>query len=99
MPTHFTIPAKRHQLQSIKKNYGEIYKILSIFDDIIVFYNGPEMTPGASAPDHMHFQAGTSGIIPLQTVWERCNMEQVVSLTDDEGIYVLTDFCSTGNRY
>lgn len=92
LPTHFTVPAKRHQLQSIKKNYGEIYKILSRFDDIIVFYNGPKC--GASAPDHMHFQAGTSGIIPLQTEWQRLsrNMEQVVSLTDDEGIYVLTDF-------
>lgn len=92
LPSHFTIPAKRHQPQSIKKNYGEIYKILSRFDDIIVFYNGPKC--GASAPDHMHFQAGTSGIIPLQTEWQRLsrNMDQVVSLNDDEGIYVLTDF-------
>jgi SpoIID/LytB domain protein len=96
LPTHFTIPAKKHQLQSIKKNYGEIYKVLSRFDDIIVFYNGPKC--GASAPDHMHFQAGTSGILPLQTEWQRLsrNMEAVYSLNDDEGIYILTDFIVPG---
>jgi ATP adenylyltransferase/5',5'''-P-1,P-4-tetraphosphate phosphorylase II len=34
-----------------------------------VFYNGPEC--GASAPDHLHFQAGESSFIPVTDDFER----------------------------
>ena len=30
----------------------------------LLFYNGPEC--GASAPDHLHFQAGESGFLPVE---------------------------------
>jgi hypothetical protein len=64
LPHHFTIPALKHQPQTIQGNYGEIHKILERFPDLMVFYNGPRC--GASAPDHMHFQAGSPGVVPLQ---------------------------------
>ena len=68
LPIHFTIPAKKHQPQAIYKNYGEMHRFLSLHSELMVFYNGPKC--GASAPDHLHFQAGTSGILPLQTNWQ-----------------------------
>ena len=69
LPVHFTIPARKHQPQLIYKNYGEMHRFISLHSDLMVFYNGPKC--GASAPDHLHFQAGTNGILPLQTNWQR----------------------------
>ncbi len=64
-PEHFTIPHVRHIPQRIddafdvlldlSKNIGKYYT---------VFYNGPKC--GASAPDHLHFQAGNKGFMPIE---------------------------------
>ena len=92
LPVHFTIPARKHQPQAIYKNYGEMHRFLSLHSELMVFYNGPKC--GASAPDHLHFQAGTSGILPLQANWQRLsrNLTDVISLNDEEKIAVVRDF-------
>lgn len=92
LPVHFTIPATKHQPQSIYRHYGEMHRLLSLHSELMVFYNGPKC--GASAPDHLHFQAGTSGVLPLQTNWQRLsrNLTDVISLTDEEKISVLSGF-------
>lgn len=92
LPVHFTIPATKHQPQSIYRHYGEMHRLLSLHSELMVFYNGPKC--GASAPDHLHFQAGTSGVLPLQTNWQRLsrNLTDVISLNDEEKISVLRDF-------
>ena len=92
LPVHFTIPARKHQPQSIYKNYGEMHRFLSLHSELMVFYNGPKC--GASAPDHLHFQAGTSGILPLQANWQRLsrNLTDIISLNDDEKIALIHDF-------
>ena len=92
LPVHFTIPARKHQPQAIYKNYGEMHRFLSLHSELMVFYNGPKC--GASAPDHLHFQAGTSGILPLQTNWQRLsrNLTDVISLNEEEKIAVVRDF-------
>ena len=92
LPVHFTIPATKHQPQSIYRHYGEMHRLLSLHSELMVFYNGPKC--GASAPDHLHFQAGTSGVLPLQTNWQRLsrNLTDVISLNDEEKISVLSDF-------
>ena len=92
LPVHFTIPARKHQPQLIYKNYGEIHRFISLHSDLMVFYNGPKC--GASAPDHLHFQAGTNGILPLQTNWQRLsrNLTDIISLNDEEKISVVRDF-------
>ena len=92
LPVHFTIPATKHQPQSIYRHYGEMHRLLSLHSELMVFYNGPKC--GASAPDHLHFQAGTSGMLPLQTNWQRLsrNLTDVISLNDEEKISVLRDF-------
>ena len=92
LPVHFTIPATKHQPQSIYRHYGEMHRLLSLHSELMVFYNGPKC--GASAPDHLHFQAGTSGVLPLQTNWQRLSrsLTDVISLNDEEKISVLRDF-------
>ena len=92
LPVHFTIPATKHQPQSIYRHYGEMQRLLSLHSELMVFYNGPKC--GASAPDHLHFQAGTSGVLPLQANWQRLSrsLTDVISLNDEEKISVLRDF-------
>ena len=92
LPVHFTIPARKHQPQLIYKNYGEMHRFISLHSDLMVFYNGPKC--GASAPDHLHFQAGTNGILPLQTNWQRLsrNLTDIISLNDEGKISVVRDF-------
>ena len=92
LPVHFTIPARKHQPQLIYKNYGEMHRFISLHSDLMVFYNGPKC--GASAPDHLHFQAGTNGILPLQTNWQRLsrNLTDIISLNDEEKISEVRDF-------
>ena len=92
LPVHFTIPARKHQPQLIYKNYGEMHRFISLHSDLMVFYNGPKC--GASAPDQLHFQARTNGILPLQTNWQRLsrNLPAIISLNDEEKISVVRDF-------
>ena len=65
-PEHFTIPRLAHVPQRIE---GAIDVLLDLARDMSplysIFYNGPKC--GASAPDHMHFQAGTRGFMPIDT--------------------------------
>ncbi|MGM9704445.1 MAG: DUF4922 domain-containing protein [Prevotella sp.] len=69
LPIHFTISKKMHTPQRIRDNYREIYKLLDLFPDMTLFYNGPRC--GASAPDHMHLQGCKGGRIPLIEGWQR----------------------------
>lgn len=60
---HLTIPSKSHQLQSIQGKMGDMLRLCELLSDYELFYNGPEC--GASAPDHFHFQAAPSKVMPL----------------------------------
>ena len=92
---HFTIPSLKHQPQRILESYGEIHKLLEEYPEMMVFYNGPQC--GASAPDHAHFQAGTSGLLPLQMSWQRLsrNLTPLISLNNDEDISLIDDYPCT----
>ena len=90
LPVHFTIPSRRHEPQLILGHYAEMHRFLAEYPDMTVFYNGPEC--GASAPDHLHFQAGTCGVLPLQAEWPRLQrgLVRLYSLNDDEDISVVS---------
>jgi len=92
LPIHFTIPSVKHEPQRIRENYGEIHKLLEEYPEIMVFYNGPKC--GASAPDHAHFQAGTSGRLPLQLSWQRLsrNLTTIISLNEGEDISLIEEY-------
>ncbi|MBQ6209912.1 MAG: DUF4922 domain-containing protein [Prevotella sp.] len=90
--THFTIPAKRHQAQQVMDSYHEIHQLLKEYPELTVFYNGPEC--GASAPDHLHLQAGIGTQLPIQAGWQRLsrNMEVILSLNETECLALVRDF-------
>lgn len=92
LPVHFTIPSKKHEPQAILDKFKETYMFLSAYPEMMLFYNGPRC--GASAPDHMHFQAGTSGILPLQKEWEKLSRDarKITSINEEEDISLITDY-------
>ena len=68
-PEHFTIPRKEHVPQEIKPYLTDMLDLAQAMSDYLLFYNGPKC--GASAPDHMHFQAGTKDFLPLVTDYKK----------------------------
>ncbi len=87
LPKHFTIPLKQHRPQAILPYYKDMMEIAGNLDDMFVFYNGAQC--GASAPDHMHFQAGMRGVLPLERDWNelyRSTRSRLYPISDDEFI-------------
>jgi len=63
-PEHFTIPHRDHRPQRILESFGSMLRLArELADGFVVFYNGPRS--GASAPDHLHLQAGSKGFMPI----------------------------------
>ena len=60
---HLTISAVEHTPQLISGRFGDMMRLARDLKDYVVFYNGPHS--GASAPDHMHFQAGLRDELPI----------------------------------
>ncbi len=92
LPLHFTISSDIHEPQDVKKGYGEMFRLLNSFPDLTVVYNGPRS--GASAPDHLHLQGGTSGLLPLQTEWDviRKTEETVFQIDDNNKITLAENY-------
>ncbi len=92
LPEHFTIPLLKHESQSIYDHFSDIRQLLIQHPNIMVFYNGPLC--GASAPDHMHLQAGSSGIVPIQTAWHRLarNQQFIIENNAGESLSLLTGY-------
>lgn len=64
-PEHLTIPTFAHTDQRILGNFGSMLDLAERLNDFVIFYNGPKC--GASAPDHLHFQAGNKGFLPIES--------------------------------
>jgi hypothetical protein len=62
---HFTIAHLDHRPQILEGSVSLFLQLARDFSpDFTVFYNGPRC--GASAPDHLHFQGGPAGSIPIE---------------------------------
>jgi hypothetical protein len=61
---HLTIAHKQHGLQRIANQFASMLNLAAALSGYFVIYNGPEC--GASAPDHMHFQAGSRELLPIE---------------------------------
>ena len=61
---HLTIAHREHGSQRIANQFGNMLDLAAALPGYFVIYNGPEC--GASAPDHMHFQAGSRGLFPIE---------------------------------
>lgn len=63
-PEHFTLPSLHHVNQNIEDSFSVLLDFSKdLSPDYTVFYNGPRC--GASAPDHLHFQAGTKNFMTI----------------------------------
>jgi hypothetical protein len=61
---HLTIAHKEHGSQRIANQFGNMLDFSAALPGYFVVYNGSEC--GASAPDHMHFQAGSRSLFPIE---------------------------------
>lgn len=74
-PRHLTIPDKTHTDQLIAGRAADMFALASELPGYTVFYNGPRC--GASAPDHMHFQAGNSDFLTIGDAIEEAELSTV----------------------
>jgi ATP adenylyltransferase/5',5'''-P-1,P-4-tetraphosphate phosphorylase II len=73
LPRHLVITSRRHIPQTIKGNFGTLLDLaMDLGGEFFVVYNGAAC--GASAPDHLHFQACERESLPIIReieTWER----------------------------
>ena len=81
-PEHFTLPNINHFPQEIKSS---VRTLLNLSRDLSK-YNGPRC--GASAPDHMHFQAGSKIFLPVEKNFERLKQAYGEKIIRDKTIEV-----------
>ena len=94
-PEHFTIPRKEHGVQAIKPYFIDMLELSKELSEFLVFYNGSRC--GASAPDHMHFQAGTKYFLPLVNDYKRLkatHAELMINEVDAE-LYRMKNYLRT----
>lgn len=63
---HLVIVRDEHIPQEIWHHFPDMLDFAAKYRDYLVFYNGP--SSGASAPDHLHFQAIPKHNLPLEDV-------------------------------
>lgn len=61
---HLTIVHRDHRPQRIGGHFGNMLELAKALPGYFVIYNGAEC--GASAPDHLHFQAGLRTLFPIE---------------------------------
>ncbi len=62
---HFTVSHLDHRHQAIAEHIDTLLRLMADFGSgWMLLYNGPQC--GASAPDHLHFQAVPSGQMPIE---------------------------------
>lgn len=87
-PRHLTIPDVSHVDQKISGRIGDMLNLAELLSDYVIFYNGPKC--GASAPDHMHFQAGNKGFLGIEKDVEELNKELIFN-HKSASVYLLED--------
>lgn len=77
---HFTVSAAEHCRQQIEGRYPDMLSLAAQIPEYLIFYNGPMC--GASAPDHMHFQAVPRGNMPMERMVSRGEGLRLVAKRD-----------------
>lgn len=93
---HFTIVCSQHTRQDISGRLWDMAYLADLLPDYLIFFNGA--CSGASAPDHLHFQAVPKSLVPL-TSWSKETMLEVgvtenmpkISNSDYKNIITWTD--------
>jgi ATP adenylyltransferase/5',5'''-P-1,P-4-tetraphosphate phosphorylase II len=86
LPRHLVITSRRHIPQTIEGNFGTLLDLaLDLEGEFFVVYNGAAC--GASAPDHLHFQACERKSLPIIREIETWGSR---SLSNDSGVETFT---------
>ncbi len=89
---HFTIPQIAHNPQEILSNFNSMLLIAKeLKEDFTLFYNGPQC--GASAPDHMHFQASPKNELPVeQEINSLLNSSEIIKTNNSISVYAISNY-------
>jgi glycosyltransferase involved in cell wall biosynthesis len=95
-PEHFTIASRHHIPQSIENHFVDMLQIAKQLQGFTILYNGPQS--GASAPDHLHFQAVTSSYLPINQ--DVADFTENLFPDDDTGKYlgIISHYLRNGFR-
>ena len=81
---HFTVSSSVHERQELLPHLESMLHLAKELPEMTIFYNGPMC--GASAPDHMHFQAVPRHSLPIEdyfaTNYANAILVQEVDLQD-----------------
>ena len=93
---HFTVSHLDHRPQAIAEQIDAFLRLMADFGSgWTVLYNGPRC--GASAPDHLHFQAVPSGQMPIEK--EILEKKRLALITPVDGVSPLSrERPGTGSR-
>ena len=84
-PTHFTLTHKEHQPQRILDTFPDMLDLSKdLSKHYSVIYNGPRC--GASAPDHLHFQAGNKSFMPIDDEFHQIKNEYGKEIFEDDNL-------------
>lgn len=95
-PQHFTVAHVQHRPQSVNDAWPSLLQLTRDFQpDFALLYNGPQC--GASAPDHLHFQAVPKKAIPalnggrekMKQVWQRGGLALLRTTSDPLAAFLL----------
>lgn len=87
---HLTITCNSHTDQRILNSFDSLLEMARGLPGFVVFYNGPQC--GASAPDHLHFQAGDRGFMPLEKDYTDGLFTESVSCTDGIKLFLWKNY-------
>jgi hypothetical protein len=87
---HLTIPSEQHTDQRIIDSFDDMLKLAEAIPEYVIFYNGPQC--GASAPDHLHFQAGNIGFLPIVKDFSGGHYIKLIARKADIGVWHWTNY-------
>jgi Domain of unknown function (DUF4922) len=86
-PEHFTIVAADHKSQEILTYFQDFLSVSRLLGSkYSLIYNGPKS--GASAPDHLHFQAGKKQFMPIEYEFFLLKNEHGEIISENDGTVV-----------
>ncbi|MCL2596206.1 MAG: DUF4922 domain-containing protein [Paludibacter sp.] len=91
-PQHFTIASKQHEPQKIDGYFSDFLNFTKNLSDFVVFFNAAGC--GASAPDHLHFQAGTKNFLPVINDYKNLKQKnaKLIFSTNNYEIFLLNNY-------
>ena len=91
-PRHLVVVRREHIPQSIWHHFPDMLDFAFKYRDYLVFYNGP--LSGASAPDHLHFQAVPRLSLPLEQAVDKFldSSPEPLSSVKDATLYHYPDY-------